>query len=306
MTVLVTGWVAIDEVETPFGRRAGMLGGSATCAALAASLFTDVRLLAAVGEDFPDELRQLLSRRDRIDLAGLETVPGTTSRWGARYGWDLNSRDTLYTIVGVNEHWEPRLPPGWERSEVVFLAAAAPERQRRIAEQVSGRELVMADTIQLFIDTALESLWETFREVDFVSVNESEARQLTGAPSVARAARELLKRGPRGAIVKLGEYGAIFAGDGEYFMLPGYPLEEVVDPTGAGDAFAGAFLGCLDAAGDLSPRSIRRAIVYASTVASFQVEGFGPTRLLELTRSEVEERYRAFRRLTHFEVLGEW
>lgn len=303
MTVLVAGWVAIDEIETPFGRVEGQLGGSATCAALAASLFTEVRLLAAVGEDFPAELRALLTH-ERVDLAGLETVPrGRTSRWGARYHYDLNSRETLYTVLGVNATWEPRLPPGWERSETVFLAAGAPTLQRRVAERVTGKRVVMADTIQLFIDTAREELLETFRGVDFVSINESEARQLANTPSIARAARTLLSLGPRGVVVKLGEYGAAFASDGDYFVLPGYPLEEVVDPTGAGDAFAGAFLGFLDAAGELTPAAIRQAIVYGSTVASFQVEGFGPSRLLRLTRAEVEERYRAFRRLTHFEVF---
>lgn len=302
MTVLVAGWVAIDEIETPFGSARDQLGGSATCAALAASLFTDVRLLAAVGDDFPGELRRLLNH-DRIDLAGLDTVQGDrTSRWGARYGYDLNSRDTLYTVLGVNAEWEPRLPRGWESSETVFLAAGAPALQRRVADQVHGKRLVMADTIQLFIDTAREELLDTFRAVDFISINESEARQLAQTPSIARAARTLLALGPQGVVVKLGEYGAAFASNGDYFVLPGYPLEEVVDPTGAGDAFAGAFLGFLDAAGETSHAAIRRAIVYGSTVASFQVEGFGPSRLLRLTRAEVEERYRAFRRLTHFEV----
>lgn len=302
MTVLVAGWVAIDEIETPFGKAAGQLGGSATCAALAASLFTDVRLLAAVGEDFPEEFRTLLDR-ERLDLAGLETVRGAqTSRWGARYGYDMNSRETLYTVLGVNANWTPRLPAGWEGSETVFLAAGAPSLQRRIAEQVTGKRLVMADTIQFFIDNARDELLATFRGVDFVSINESEARQLAETPSIARAARTLLSLGPRGVVVKLGEYGAAFASDGDYFVLPGYPLEEVIDPTGAGDAFAGAFLGFLDAAGELTPSAIRRAIVYGSTVASFQVEGFGPSRLLRLTRAEVEERYRAFRQLTHFEV----
>lgn len=301
MTLLVAGWVALDEIETPFGRASGQLGGSATCAALAAALFTDVRLLAAIGADFPDEERRKLDGR-RIDLEGLRTVPGRTSRWGGRYHFDMNTRDTLYTELGVNAGWHPTLPPGWERSNSAFLAAADPVVQRDLIGRLVAPRATMVDTIKFFIDTEPGEFRTTMGSATFVSINDSEARELAGVPSVARAARALLGYGCRGVVVKLGEYGAAYASNGEYFVAPGYPLEEVIDPTGAGDAFAGAFLGFLDAADDMTPTQIRRAMVYASTVASFQVEDFGPGRLLRLTRDEVEQRYREMRDLTHFEA----
>lgn len=301
MTLLVAGWVAIDEIETPFAKVSGELGGSATCAALAASLFTDVRLLAAVGKDFPDNLRRLLDRPG-IDLTGLTIEPGETSRWGGRYSFDMNARETVYTVLGVNEHWRPCLPRGWERSDTAFLAAGDPVLQRELIGALTAPRATMVDTIKFFIDSARDDLMETFRRADFISLNDSEARELAATPSVARAARKLLAGGPRGVIIKLGEYGAAFASEDDYFVAAGYPLEEVVDPTGAGDAFAGGFLGYLDAAPEFTPRAIRQAIIYGSAVASFQVEGIGPARLLALTRDEVDERYREFRALTHFEV----
>lgn len=302
MSLLVAGWVAIDEIQTPFERREGSLGGSATCAALAAALFTDVRLLAAVGEDFPDEMRRALER-PRVDLAGLQVIAGgKTSRWGGRYHYDMNSRDTLYTVLGVNERWEPELPNGWEHSSSLFLAAGDPVLQQRLMAMVPGARARMVDTIKFFIDGAREELLNAVRQADFVSINDSEARQLAGEPSIARAGRALLNGGTRAVIIKLGEYGAAYISGEDYFVAPGYPLEEVVDPTGAGDAFAGGFMGYLDAVREFTSAEIRRAIIYGSTVASFCVEGFGPSRLLTLTRDEVEERYRQFRALTHFEV----
>lgn len=304
MTLLVAGWVAIDEIETPFAKVHNQLGGSATCAALAAALFTEVRLLAAVGEDFPDEHRRQFEGR-RIDLAGVTVEPGETSRWGCRYHYDMNSRDTLYTVVGVNESWEPKLPAGWERSETAFLAAGHPLLQRGIIDSLTAPKATMVDTIKFFIDGALPELRETMKHADFVAVNESEARELAKTPSIAKAGRALLQGGARGVLIKLGEYGAAYLSPEDYFVAPGYPLEEVVDPTGAGDAFAGGFLGYLDSAPSASAAEVRKAIIYATAVASFQVEGFGPSRMLTLTRDEVEERYREFRRFTHFEPWDE-
>ncbi|GAB4333445.1 MAG: PfkB family carbohydrate kinase [Dehalococcoidia bacterium] len=301
MTLLVYGWVALDEIETPFDRVAGSLGGSATFAALAASLFTDVRLLAAVGPDFPESERAKLEGR-RIDLAGVTTIQGETSRWGARYHFDMNTRDTLYTVLGVNEAWKPRLPAGWESSETAFMAAAHPVLQRELLASLQSARSTMVDTIQLFIDGHRADVFETMRHARFVTVNDAEARELTRVPSIARATRQLLAKGAEAVIVKLGEYGAAFRSEHDYFVAPGYPLEEVIDPTGAGDAFAGGFLGYLDTVPDMSEAEIRRAIIYGSTVASFCVEGFGPSRLLTLDRGEVERRYREFRALTHFEV----
>ena len=304
MTLLVSGWVALDEIETPFARVEGSLGGSATCAALAAAQFTDVRLLAAVGEDFPAQERAKLEGRG-IDLAGLTAIAGgTTSRWGARYHYDMNTRDTLYTHLGVNDGWKAALPAGWEDSATAFMAADDPASQRRLLRSLTAPRATMVDTIALYIETAEEGVRAAMREAAFASLNESEARQLTGQASIAKAGRALVEAGARAALIKLGEYGAVCVSEDDYFVAPGYPLEDVVDPTGAGDTFAGAFLGYLDTAAEVSPQAIRRAVVYGSAVASFAVEGFGPSRLLELTRGEVETRYREFRALTHVEEAG--
>ncbi len=242
MTLLVSGWVAIDEIETPFGKAEGQLGGSATCAALAGALFTDVRLLAAIGSDFPADERDKLMDRN-IDLEGLNTVPGLTSRWGGRYHYDMNTRDTLYTNLGVNADWTPELPAGWEGSSTAFLAAADPLLQRNLLSMLDNPLATMVDTIKFFIESVPDEFLETIGQSTFVSVNDSEARELTSMPSVARAARALLDHGPEGIVVKLGEYGASFVSREQYFVAPGYPLEEVVDPTGAGDEFAGHHQG---------------------------------------------------------------
>ncbi|MGI8925405.1 MAG: PfkB family carbohydrate kinase [Tepidiformaceae bacterium] len=302
MTLLVSGWVAIDDIETPFAKVENWLGGSATCAALAASLFTDVRLLAVVGEDFPDEMRAQL-QRPRIDLSGLATITGgKTSRWGARYHYDMNTRDTWYPELGVSVAHLPDLLPQWADCSAACLAAGDPVYQRRLLASLTAPRVTLVDTIKMFIDESLDELRETMRVADFVTLNESEVRQIAKLASISRAARMLQAQGPRGVIVKLGEYGAALASADDYFVAPGYPLEEVIDPTGAGDAFAGGFMGYLDSAEAITPAEIRRAVVYGSTTASFAVEGFGPARLLPLTREEVDIRYREFRALTHFEA----
>lgn len=303
MTLLVSGWVAIDEIETPFAKVKESLGGSATCAALAGALFTDVRLLAAVGADFPMELRGKMEGRG-IDLTGLTVEEGVTSRWGGRYQYDMNARDTLYTELGVNADWQPRLPAGWEDSRTAFLAAGDPGLQRGILDSLKAPRTTMVDTIKFYIDTQLAELKETIRHADFVSLNESEAREVAATPSIANAGRKLIAEGAGTVLIKLGEYGAACIRDDDYFVAPGYPLEEVVDPTGAGDAFAGGVMGYLDSVAEVNSVAIRRAVIYGSACASFQVEGFGPARLLTLTRDEVEERYRAFRRLTDFEAIA--
>lgn len=302
MSLLVTGWVALDNIETPFGRVENSLGGSATCAALAASLFTDVRLLAAIGEDFPDALRQKLERPG-IDLGGLVTVDGAkTSRWGARYHYDMNTRDTWYPELGISVEWKPVLPAEWRDSTGACLAAGHPVDQRDLLTSLEAPRVTLVDTIKMFIDEAQDELLTTLRQADIVAINESEARMLARRPSIAQAGRALVADGARNVIVKLGEYGAAFMSGEDYFVAPGYPLEELVDPTGAGDAFAGGLMGYLDTVPGITATEIRRAIVYGSTVASFCVEGFGPGRLLTVTREEVESRYREFRMLTHFEA----
>jgi sugar/nucleoside kinase (ribokinase family) len=303
MTLLVSGWVAIDDIETPFDNRRGVLGGSATFAALAAALFTDVRLLAAVGEDFPGAARAQLSH-PRVDTRGLSVVPGqATSRWRGRYHYDMNTRDTLATEVGVNAAWAPSLPDAWQDTSTLFCAAGEPNVQMGLIGGLPRLRASMVDTIQFYIDGDEAGVRAAFAAASFVAINESEARQLSGQPGIARATSALLTGGPRrGVIVKLGEYGAAFRSVDDYFVAPGYPLEEVRDPTGAGDAFAGGFMGYLDSVEEITPAEIRRAIVYGSTVASFKVEDFGTERLLRLTRDEVDARYGEFRRLTHFEA----
>lgn len=302
MTMLVSGWVAIDDIETPFTSVANSLGGSATCAALAGSLFTDVRLLAVVGEDFPDEMRRKLER-PWIDLGGLQTVAGgKTSRWGARYSYDMNSRETWYPELGVSIEHLPPLLPEWDDCTAACLAAGHPVYQRDLLSALREPRVTLVDTIKMFIDETPDELRRTIRQADFVTLNESEVRELAQMPSIARAGRDLVSNGVKGVIVKLGEYGAAFVSGEDYFVAPGYPLEDVIDPTGAGDSFAGGFLGYLDTVPEVTRREIRRAIIYGSTVASFSVEGLGPSRLLTLTREEVEVRYRQFRELTHFEV----
>jgi len=303
MTLLVTGWVAIDDIETPFGKVENSLGGSATCAALAASLFTQVRLLAVVGEDFPDHMRKALDRPG-IDISGLVTVEGAkTSRWGARYHYDMNTRDTWYPELGISVEWKPELPPHWRDSTAACLAAGHPVDQRNLLSSLEEPRVTLVDTIKMFIEETPNELRETFRAADIVVMNESEARMFAQKPSIAQAGRWLVADGAKNVIIKLGEYGAAFMSGEEYFVAPGYPLEELVDPTGAGDAFAGGLMGYLDTVPEINSAEIRRGIIYGSTVASFCVEGFGPSRLLTLTRDEVEKRYREFRMLTHFEAI---
>lgn len=301
MSLLVSGWLALDEIKTPFGEVEGSLGGSATFAVLAASLFTDVRLLAVIGNDFPKhELRKLEGRR--IDMKGVVTAEGETSRWGASYHQDMNERDTLYTVLGVNESWEPKLPTGWSDSRTAFMAAGHPTVQRNVLSMLDDPRSTVVDTIKLFIDNDRDELQKTMRAADYIAINDGEARELAGKATVASAAAALLGQGVRSAIIKLGEYGAMLKSANDHFVAAGYPLDEVVDPTGAGDAFAGGFSGYLDAAESIDTKTVRQAMIYASAVASFTVEGFGPSRLLEVTPEEVDIRYREFRELTHFEV----
>ena len=299
MTLLVTGWVAMDDIETPFESRKRVLGGSAASAALAGQLFTDTRLVAAVGDDFPAEYKEQLASTG-IDLGGLVTVPGETSKWGGKYHFDMNTRDTVYTVLGVNETWKPVLPTGWEHSQTAFLAADHPLVQQELLGRLKNALATMVDTIRLYMDLAGDELAKTFAAADFVCLNDGEAREIAGTASVAAAARKLVAQGTRGAVVKLGEYGAVFVSAEDYFAAAGYPLETLMDPTGAGDAFAGAFMGYLDSQGNTNPATLREATVYGCTVASFQVEGFGPERLLNLTRDEVDSRYGEMRALTIF------
>ena len=311
--IVVTGTIGLDTVETPFGKVEAALGGSASYFALAASLYAPVSIVSVVGEDFPARYRELLTRR-RIDLTSVARLPGQTFRWGGRYRYDLNTRDTLFTDLNVLTEFRPVLKEAERSAPYVFLANVDPVLQAQALDQARQPRLTMLDTMNLWIEHSREALTEVLRRVDVVLVNDEEAREYTGEYSVFKAARAIRDLGPRIVIVKRGEYGAILASDGGYFFLPGYPLEDPRDPTGAGDSFAGGFLGYLasedvtlpEAGGAAlaqhpSMASIRRALVHASVVASFAVEQFSVEALVELTPEQVRTRFREFKRLTHFD-----
>ena len=302
MKILVVGSIAYDTVKTPFGEAENVLGGSASYFSVAASFFTPVRLVAAVGEDFRAEDRAVLERRD-IDLSGLRTEKGKTFRWSGKYGYNLNEAHTLETALNVFEHFQPKLPDSYGDSELVFLANIDPDLQRQVLEQVKDPKLVALDTMNFWIDSKLDSLRRTLSEIDLLMINDGEARQLTGEANLVRAAQRIFEWGPSTLVVKRGEYGALMFTRESTFAAPAYPLESVLDPTGAGDSFAGGFMGYLANSGNFGEPSIRQAIIMGSVMASFNVEAFSLDRLGKLTYREIEERYRAIKRLTHFEDL---
>jgi sugar/nucleoside kinase (ribokinase family) len=301
--LLVVGTVALDSIETPYGKADDVLGGSATYFAAGASFFArPVRIVGVVGEDFPMERLDFLAARG-VDLSGIEVVPGgKTFRWSGRYHLDLNHRDTLGTWLNVLQDFRPKLPAGWDATPYAFLANIDPTLQRGVLEQVKAPRLVVADTMNFWITSARESLGKTLASgVDALIVNDEEARQLAGTPNLVRAARVIQRMGPRIVIVKKGEHGALLFTDGKVFSAPAYPLEEVFDPTGAGDSFAGGFYGYLVKAGKLDEEHLRRAVLYGSALASYCVERFGPDRLRDLTMREIEARVGEFRDLSRVE-----
>lgn len=301
--VLVVGSIGLDTLETPFGRAENVLGGSASYFALAASLYAPVRLVGVVGEDFPDEHVELLRRRG-VDLAGLQRRPGRTFRWAGRYHYDLNTRDTLDTQLNVFAEFHPDIPADYRDTPYVFLANIHPELQLEVLQQVSGPRLVVLDSMNLWIDTAREALDRVIGRADIVTMNDEEARQYADTHNLVLAAQRIRERGPRTVIIKKGEHGCLVAGQEGVFAAPGFPLEDVGDPTGAGDAFAGGFVGHLAETGDLSWAGIRRALIHGSVVGSFTVEAFGVERLAQLNRAEIDQRYRLFREITTFEPEG--
>jgi sugar/nucleoside kinase (ribokinase family) len=302
MSILVVGSVAYDTVETPFGRAERVLGGSASFFSVAASFFTPVNLVGVVGEDFGEE--QLAAFRGRpIDLEGLERMPGKTFHWQGKYSWDLNSRDTICTDLNVFEFFKPKIPARYRGSEVVFLGNIDPLLQREVLDQVEAPRLVACDTMNFWIAGKREELRKTLAKVHVLLVNDAEARELSGEWNLVRASRAIRAMGPRIIVVKKGEHGVLMFTEAGSFAAPAYPLETVFDPTGAGDTFAGGFLGYLASAGDVSDAALRRAVIMGSTLASFTVEAFSLDRLLALERPEIDERYRQFRSLTHFESV---
>jgi sugar/nucleoside kinase (ribokinase family) len=304
MSLLVVGSVALDSVETPFGHEEEVLGGSATYFSSAASFFTPVRLVAVVGEDFPDRHVAFLRGRG-VDLAGLVRKPGRTFRWKGRYTHQLNEAQTLDTQLNVFQHFVPELPEGFRASELVFLGNIHPALQARVLEQVSGPKLVAADTMNFWIEREAAALRKTLQRVDLLFVNDGEARQLAGEHNIVRAARAIRAMGPGRLVIKRGEYGALLFDEEHVFSCPAFPLQDVFDPTGAGDAFAGGFLGYLARAGQVEHPSLRQAMVVGSVMASFTVEQFSVERLRALTHREINERCASFKRLTQFEDLGE-
>ncbi len=302
MQILVVGSVAYDTVRTPFGEVTEVLGGSAAYFAVAAAFFADVRLVAVVGEDFAEEHLQLLRQR-RVDLEGLSRVPGRTFRWRGEYGFDLNEAKTLETHLNVFAAFRPRIPPAYRESEVVFLANIDPDLQREVLAQVAAPQLVAADTMNFWITGKPEALRETLKQVHTLLVNDAEARMLAGEPNLVKAARKILTWGPRSLIIKRGEYGALMFSDGWWFSAPALPLEQILDPTGAGDSFAGGFLGYLANTGNFSLDNIRKAVIMGSVMASFAVEDFSLHRLTRLTYREIEARYREFKALAQFEDI---
>ncbi|HWQ69386.1 MAG TPA: PfkB family carbohydrate kinase [Patescibacteria group bacterium] len=302
MSILVVGSVALDSVRTPFGDAKEALGGSATYFSVAASFFADVRVVAVVGEDFPEEHLAFLKSRS-IDLEGLVRVPGRTFRWTGEYGFDLNEAKTLETQLNVFATFQPEIPKAYTESELVFLANIDPELQRQVLGQVRSPRLVAADTMNYWIGGKPEALQETLRSVDVLLINDAETRQLADEPNLVRAAQKVLGWGPTSLVIKRGEYGALMVQKGGWFAAPALPLDSVFDPTGAGDCFAGGFIGYLANTMNFEESNIRKAIVMGSVMASFNVEAFSLDRLRRLTYPEIEARYKVFKRLAHFEDL---
>ncbi len=301
MTVLVVGSVALDSVETPFGRAENVLGGSATFFASAASLLTTVQVVGVVGSDFPIELLEPLTARG-VDLAGLERAEGESFRWRGRYRHDLNAAETLETRLGVFSHFRPKIPPQFRRAPFVFLGNIDPRLQHDVLSQVESPTLVACDTMNFWIESRRADLVSLLGKVHLITLNDGEARQLTEQANLVHAARWILDHGPRYVIIKKGEHGAFMFTRESVFYAPAYPLEQIFDPTGAGDSFAGGFIGYLARTGDLSEANMRRAVVYGSALGSFAVEQFSNTRLLELSRTDIDRRVAEFHRLVAFQT----
>ena len=300
--ILAVGSVAFDSIKTPFGEAPHVVGGSATYFSIAASFFTDVRLVAVVGEDFADQGDRVFGGRS-IDLAGLQTVPGETFRWKGEYGFDLNTRETIYTKLNVFDEFQPVIPEAYRSSPYVFLGNIHPRLQLDVLDQVEKPRLVAADTMNYWIEGTPDELRKVLERIDVLIINDSEARELSRESNLVKAARVLRRMGPCRVVIKRGEHGVLTtcSGEDEFFAAPAMPLEDVFDPTGAGDTFAGGFMGSLAASGEADDAAMARAIIYGSTLASFAVEDFSLDRILRLTREEIRERFRHFRRLTQFD-----
>jgi sugar/nucleoside kinase (ribokinase family) len=300
MPLVVVGSVAIDHVETPQERRENLLGGSATHFSFAASFFTNVRLVGVVGADWPAEHTQLLNSRG-IDTSGLQIVPdGKTFTWTGRYHENMNDRDTLDVQLNVFGQFDPQLPEDYRRAKYVFLANGVPAVQMKVLEQVPGRRLAVADTMDLWINTARDDLDELMQQLDGLVLNDSEAKLLTGTENLVAAGHLVRTMGPKFVVIKKGEHGAMFFSEHETYVLPAFPTSRVIDPTGAGDSFAGGMMGYLAEQDDFDPETLKTALAYGILVASFNVEGFGLERMQGITREDIEERMEEYHQMLSF------
>ena len=299
--ILTVGSVAFDSIKTPFGEASRVVGGAATYFSVAASFFTDVRLVAVVGDDFTAEQMRVFSGR-RIDLTGLQRVPGETFRWKGEYSVDFNSRETIYTHLNVFDQFRPVLPESYRSTPFVFLANIHPALQLEVLDQVHAPRFVAADTMNYWIEGTPGELRKVLGRVDALVINDEEARELSGESNLVKAARAIQRMGPALLVIKRGEHGVLVTRD-RFFAVPAMPLEEVVDPTGAGDTFAGGFMGFLASAVEITDTVVARAVIAGSALASLSVEDFGLDQLLRLTPDELRDRFAAFKRLTHFDAL---
>lgn len=302
MSLLVVGSVAFDSVETPFGKRDDVLGGSATFFSTASSFFTKVRAVAVVGEDFPNEHLEFLKGRG-VDLAGVVKEKGKTFRWKGKYTYQLNEAQTLDTQLNVFQSFSPKLPESYKDSEYVFLGNIHPELQSQVVDQVRNPKLIAMDTMNFWITGSLPALKKTLSRVNLLFVNDGEARQLSGEHNIIKAAKAIRAMGPDRVVIKRGEYGAMLFDRDHVFFCPAFPVQDVFDPTGAGDSFAGGFMGCVAESKSLEHDALRRAMVTGAVMGSFAVEKFSLERFKTLSRDEIRARYKDFKRLTHFDEL---
>jgi sugar/nucleoside kinase (ribokinase family) len=305
MSILVVGTVAFDAIETPFGKTDKIVGGAATYICLSASFFTKkLNLVSVVGEDFPSESIQMLKDKS-VDIKGLQIKKGEkTFFWSGKYHNDMNSRDTLDTQLNVLENFDPIVPKEFQDSEFLMLGNLMPSVQKKVLDQMKSRpKLVVLDTMNFWMDLFMDDLKEALKEVDVLTINDEEARQLSGEYSLVKAAKTILKMGPKYLIIKKGEHGALLFNDNEVFFAPALPLEEVFDPTGAGDSFAGGFIGYLAKTDDISFDNMKRAVINGSAMASFCVEKFGTQKLTEINKDDVDVRINEFVKLVQFDIL---
>jgi sugar/nucleoside kinase (ribokinase family) len=301
MSLLITGSIALDSVKTPIEEHPDLLGGSASYASISASFFAPVNLVGIVGSDFPKQYVALFEKH-HVNLDGLQVVDGQTFRWSGEYEWDMNKRRTLSVCLNVFETFQPHLPDHCKNAPYVFLANISPQLQLHVLAQVERPKFIVADTMDLWIETAKEPLLELLRKIDCLILNESEARELMKETSLIKAGRAILKLGPKFVVIKKGEHGCLLFADDLFFSAPAYPLEDIHDPTGAGDCFAGAFAGYLAKVDHVNHDTLRKAVIYGSVIASYDVESFSLGRLQTLTQRDIEQRYHIFKLMSHFDV----